>query len=266
MDSLKKALDLHDVMSKINSLKVPQHPRARIGTLPGQRPIHGKCFSEIPNLKNLNISMSRSSPLSPVFSHKPDEYERKMAKELDVVSSHYDAIQKVVKEIHDRKSNPKRCVYYYSEGFWTNVALDLAVKLKEDPRSFPQYYRMETENLSDLLNSLLKKLRCEVLPTPLDTSLLELCVDLSLPRLDGANFIAQFRSALKVNHMRDDELEAVVSLYHDNLQQILNLNWKKSFSAFLRKRVMSAEFMEKVLYLSELKEVCPIHSPEAIDP
>lgn len=265
-ESLKKALDVSEVIAKISNLKVPQHPRARIGTLPGQKPIHSKCFSALPSLKNLNISLSKSSPLSPVFTHQPDEYEQKMAKELDVVSSHYDAIQKVVREIHDRKANPRRCVYYYSEGFWSNVAVDLAVKLKEDPKGFPQYYRMDTETLSKLLLSLIKTLKVESLPTPFDPSLLELCVDLSLPRLDSVNFIAYFRRSLKANHMRDDELEVAVSLYQENLQQILNLNWKKSFSSFLKKRVMSAEFMEKVLYLSELKEVCPLQSPESRSP
>ena len=266
LESFTKALDMSEIIAKISNLKVPQHPRARIGTLPGQKPIHSKCFSDLPNLKNLNISMSRSSPLSPVFAHQPDEYEQKMAKELDDVSSHYDAIHKVVREIHDRKANPKRCVHYYSEGFWNNVAFDLAVKLKEDPKGFPQYYRMDTEKLASLLNSFIKKLKCESLPTPLDPALLELCVDLSLPRLDGANFIAQFLSALKANHMRVDELEVTVGLYRENLQQILSLNWKKSFSSFLKKRVMSAEFMEKVLVLSELKEVCPIQSPELRSP
>ena len=243
----KRQMDLSEIEEKVKGLKVRRAPHLKLESLPGRKPHNFKSYSEIPNIDKLKISHPSLLP-SPRYAHKQDSYESLISEKLKDVSDHYDTMQRYIKEFHDRRANPKRCIYYYSDAFWTGVVTYLAVKLQEDPKTFPMFYRMESSKLQACLSQLIEKLKIDVFPIPVDVSLLEICVELSLPRLDGSAFITLLRSAFKANKMREDELEVAVSVYKDNLQHLLNLNWKKSFSIFLTKRVMSQEFLEKVLY------------------
>lgn len=233
---------LLDIETRLSNLRISRAPQLKVEATQGDQ--------SFPSLATLT-PIYPIHKASPVVKHIPTQYESLMAKELAIVSDHYDGMRRVVQEFHDRKANPRRCIYYYPQSFWTDVAAFLAQRLASDSKTFPMFIRTEISSLNALVGEFLEGMKREELPSPIPLPLLELAVELSIPRIDPTAFISLLHEAFKACRMREDEVDVATQVYRENLATLLRFNWKKGFSTFLTKRIMSEEFLSKVMKLQE---------------
>ena len=234
---------LLDIEARLSNLRISHAPQLKAEATQGDQ--------SFPSLSTLTpIYPIRKA--SPVIKHIPTQYESLMAKELAIITDHYDGMRRVVQEFHDRRANPRRCIYYYPQSFWTDVTQFLAQRLTSDSKAFPMFVRTEISRFSTLVGEFLEGMKLEELPSPIPLPLLELAVELSIPRVDPVAFISILHEAFRACRMREDEVDVATDVYRSNLATLLRFNWKKGFSNFLSKRIMSEEFLLKVMKLQEV--------------
>jgi hypothetical protein len=232
---------LLDIETRLRNIQISHPPHLRLEATTGDQ--------SFPSLSSL-IPACQTKP-SPIVKHVPSQYESLMAKELNNVSAQYDDMRRMIREFHDRKANPKRCIYYYPDCFWKDVTAFVTKQMTSDLKAFPMFNRVEVGHINTLVGEFLTGMRKEVLPNPIPMPLLELAVELSIPRMDPNAFISILHAAFQACRMRNDEVEIATEVYRENLATLMRFNWKKSFTTFLTKRIMSEEFLSKVMKLQE---------------
>lgn len=231
-----------------------QKPQRSLSISDIEQRLRGMHISQAPQLKEENMQgfgsftvLTPYQKLSPACDRSGIKYERLMAQQLATVSEQYDNMRKSIQEFHDRRANPRRCVLYYPDSFWTEVASFVGHRLASDPKAFPMFVRMEAGKLCSLIRDFLAAMRQEGLCRPIPLSLLELTVELSIPRIDSGVFLTLLEEAFQASRMRVDEIKAAVEVYRDNLTTLLRLNWQRNFTTFLSKKILSEEFLFKVM-------------------